>query len=724
MAMSLLAGSAASAEGVTVEANRLYMRKEASASAKSLGIVEKDDVLSFVAEDGEWYQVKNGDEIGFVMKEYVMLNAMEIAADVEANTEMFSDALDARTTARINMRRLPMTDSDVVKVLSKKAQVEIVGQCGVWYLVKYGSKTGYVMAQYLTVEGQTAQSAAVMSIAADEIYSIAHQGRTTTRVNMRTSPASSAKVAEVVDKNDRVTVLGENNGWYLVSASGEVGYISKAYVRLDSEQSAPSVPTQPEQNQDTLYASSLTATADERLNMRKKPSTSADIVKVISRKQTLTVLGENGSWYKVSASGKTGYVSKEYVTLNNSSVGDKEENSSALISYAAALDGVLTERVNLRQSASTSADVVKVLDEEDSVAVLGEQGNFYQVKFGQSVGFVAKKYVALIEKDEDEMDEPTIEETDKTPSVSDTIYSTAKEGMTTVKVNLRSEPEGDVLYTLGSDTTLKLIGERGSWYLVSYMNTVGYISKSYVTQVISAPSAPVQPDNNTVIKPEVTLPDTSVEGKTAYVTGNVNMRRGAGTSYGVIRVLTRGDEITYYGVNDGWYLVKEGDITGYVSAKYVTTTKPEVSVPSNPGNNAVAGKVQMADWWTSGIQKTFSRGTIATVTDVDTGLSWQVKRSGGTNHADVQPLTAADTAKMKQAYGGKWSWNRRAIWVTIDGVRYAASMNGMPHGSGSITTNNFDGHHCIHFLNSRTHTGNRWDTAHQSMVQKAFKAGQ
>ena len=47
-----------------------------------------------------------------------------------------------------------------------------------------------------------------------------------------------------------------------------------------------------------------------------------------------------------------------------------------------------------------------------------------------------------------------------------------------------------------------------------------------------------------------------------------------------------------------------------------------------------------------------------------------------------------------------------------------------PHGTGSIKTNNFDGHHCIHFLNSRTHTGNRWDTAHQNMVQKAFKAGQ
>ena len=133
--------------------------------------------------------------------------------------------------------------------------------------------------------------------------------------------------------------------------------------------------------------------------------------------------------------------------------------------------------------------------------------------------------------------------------------------------------------------------------------------------------------------------------------------------------------------------------------------------------------MQLVDWWTSNIQSVFSRGTVATVTDVKTGISWQVKRRGGTNHADVEPLTASDTAKMKQAYGGSWSWTRRAIWVTINGKKYAASMNGMPHGVQSITNNNFSGHHCIHFLNSRTHTGNRLDSAHQAAVKAAYEAG-
>lgn len=128
------------------------------------------------------------------------------------------------------------------------------------------------------------------------------------------------------------------------------------------------------------------------------------------------------------------------------------------------------------------------------------------------------------------------------------------------------------------------------------------------------------------------------------------------------------------------------------------------------------------DWWKSDIQKIFAKGVTATITDVDTGLQWQEQRRGGTNHADVQPLTASDTAKLKKAYGGKWSWKRRAIIVTIGGKHYAASMNGMPHGGSSIKNNNFDGHHCIHFTNSRTHCSNKVCPNHQAAIKKACAA--
>lgn len=152
------------------------------------------------------------------------------------------------------------------------------------------------------------------------------------------------------------------------------------------------------------------------------------------------------------------------------------------------------------------------------------------------------------------------------------------------------------------------------------------------------------------------------------------------------------------------------------------STAPHKPAEQDAGKSEDGKHPVSMDWWKSDIQKIFAKGVTATITDVDTGLKWQEQRRGGTNHADVQPLTASDTAKLKKAYGGKWSWKRRAIIVTIGGKHYAASMNGMPHGGSSIKNNNFDGHHCIHFSNSRTHCSNKVCPNHQAAIKKACAA--
>ncbi|WP_051273425.1 hypothetical protein [Desulfotruncus alcoholivorax] len=113
----------------------------------------------------------------------------------------------------------------------------------------------------------------------------------------------------------------------------------------------------------------------------------------------------------------------------------------------------------------------------------------------------------------------------------------------------------------------------------------------------------------------------------------------------------------------------------------------------------------------------FPKFAKATVIDQKTGLSFRVQRRAGQYHADVQPLTANDTYIMKTIYSGKWSWNRKPIVVQLDsGRRIAASMHGMPHGAGAIKGNNFNGHFCIHFRDSKTHASGSVNYAHQIMV--------
>ena len=128
--------------------------------------------------------------------------------------------------------------------------------------------------------------------------------------------------------------------------------------------------------------------------------------------------------------------------------------------------------------------------------------------------------------------------------------------------------------------------------------------------------------------------------------------------------------------------------------------------------------------------KAWPRGSVAMVTDVVTGLSFASKRYAGGSHADVEPLTAADTAIMCRIYGVETSqdiaelnlYQRRPIWVTIGGRTLAASMYGVPHNPGGDTLpdNDYTGQFCIHFVDSRKHSTNEVDRDHQAAINYAY----
>lgn len=147
----------------------------------------------------------------------------------------------------------------------------------------------------------------------------------------------------------------------------------------------------------------------------------------------------------------------------------------------------------------------------------------------------------------------------------------------------------------------------------------------------------------------------------------------------------------------------------------VEATPASQYIPASRGGVSTMGK--MVEWFSEG-QYIFPRGAVAKVTDVKTGKSFYMKRTGGTNHADSEPVSKKDTETIRSIWGG-WSWNRRAVIVEIGGVRIAASMHGMPHAFDRVPNNGMNGHVCIHFYKSRTHIRNKEDPDHQAMVRMA-----
>jgi len=142
-----------------------------------------------------------------------------------------------------------------------------------------------------------------------------------------------------------------------------------------------------------------------------------------------------------------------------------------------------------------------------------------------------------------------------------------------------------------------------------------------------------------------------------------------------------------------------------------------VPAPGSVVSRGERGDSEMLHW--DSVNRIFKVGSIATITDVRTGLSFRVRRRGGSLHANVEPYTKEDTAIMRRIYGGSWSWNRRPIIVRIGGRRIAASMNGMPHGGQSLGNNNFNGHFCLHFSGSKLHCSRKPCPEHQKCVREA-----
>jgi peptidoglycan hydrolase-like protein with peptidoglycan-binding domain len=148
--------------------------------------------------------------------------------------------------------------------------------------------------------------------------------------------------------------------------------------------------------------------------------------------------------------------------------------------------------------------------------------------------------------------------------------------------------------------------------------------------------------------------------------------------------------------------------------------------------------------WFGSVENTFAIGDTATVYDIGTGLSFKVKRTYGHNHADCETISAKDTATMKKIYNGSWSWERRAVIVSVDGLKLAGSMSGMPHagldkytanktvssrsggyGRGTnldaVKKNSMNGVFDIHFYKSKNHYNNKVDPKHQALVKEAAK---
>ena len=124
-------------------------------------------------------------------------------------------------------------------------------------------------------------------------------------------------------------------------------------------------------------------TTTTTVNVRSSDSEQADKLGKVSGGTKLQVLEQRpNGWTKVDYEGKEGYIKTEFLQLAESAAGTETIGTVTA-----------TTNINVRASASETADRLGVLSGGDSAELLGTEGDWSKIKYNGQIGYVKSEYV-------------------------------------------------------------------------------------------------------------------------------------------------------------------------------------------------------------------------------------------------------------------------------------------------------------------------------------------
>lgn len=132
-------------------------------------------------------------------------------------------------------------------------------------------------------------------------------------VNIRSEANTNSKVLGKLYSNAVATIISQEDEniqdgeWVKIKSGDVTGYINSDYLFTGSDVY---------ERIEKVKTNIATVTANA-LNVRSKASTNSSVVTLLPKGYNLEVIENQGDWIKISIGGKTGYVSKDYVNIQN-----------------------------------------------------------------------------------------------------------------------------------------------------------------------------------------------------------------------------------------------------------------------------------------------------------------------------------------------------------------------------------------------------------------------
>ena len=279
------------------------------------------------------------------------------------------------------------------------------------------------------------------------------------------------------------------------------------------------------------FAANTAKVKVETANLRETADTNSKILELLSQNQEVTILEQEGEWYKVKAQGITGYLRQDVITLNGSTQNTTEqtntenttsENPETTNNQENQTNETETPKTNTENQAQNKDEKTKKVAEDTKLKIVPaiNATETIQVKKDQEVviiekingwvcievetvrGWIREDKLKSAQEEQPtnnqeepkDQDQPAAQTAEK---VLKTLY------VNTETVNLRQEANttSEIVSKLKLNTTVEVYEELDGWYRVKVEGKAGYISASLLSdkkqEVTSRSSTTPRQNNNT-----------------------------------------------------------------------------------------------------------------------------------------------------------------------------------------------------------------------------------
>ena len=183
----------------------LNIRTEASDEAELAGKIHKGAVADIIERGDEWTKISSGSVEGYVKNEFCVTG---LEAETLANQVGTTYATAVTGGVRVRKTASSAEDTEIVDVLEEGGKIKVDTQAEAvdgWVAVKTNDQTGYVSAEFVTVELELGKA---ISIEEEQVAIAAAEAEKAKKAAQQAAGSGTTQKGAVAASYDDVTLLG------------------------------------------------------------------------------------------------------------------------------------------------------------------------------------------------------------------------------------------------------------------------------------------------------------------------------------------------------------------------------------------------------------------------------------------------------------------------------------------------------------------------------------